>query len=30
MAEPVVGIRNMTPAQVSEAVAGLAPGYVND
>jgi hypothetical protein len=28
--EPVSGIRNMTPAQVSEAVSGFASAYLND
>ena len=30
LSDPVVGIRYMTPAQVSEAVAGFATQYVND
>jgi hypothetical protein len=30
MPEPLIGIRYMTPVQVSEAVAGFAPAYVND
>jgi hypothetical protein len=30
MNEPIVGIRYMTPAQMSDAVTGFAPAYVND